>query len=107
MNMQSKSRMPERINVGVSIYIRKGEQSLWENGIFQNCLYLVMLLMRSPRVKSTYLVTGGGDGGPEDAKRFLSDSPVPLHRHGNGPDETRRHDRNARAAQQRVVGEVP
>ncbi|GJH21255.1 DUF2827 domain-containing protein [Caballeronia novacaledonica] len=78
MNKQSKSRMPERINVGVSIYIRKGEQSLWENGIFQNCLYLVMLLMRSPRVKSTYLVTGGGDGGPEDAKRFLSDSPVPL-----------------------------
>ncbi|WP_250502606.1 DUF2827 domain-containing protein [Caballeronia sp. AZ7_KS35] len=78
MNMQSKSRMPERITVGVSIFIRKGEQSLWENGIFQNCLYLVMLLMRSPRVKSTYLVTGGGDGGPEDAKRFLSDSPVPL-----------------------------
>jgi len=78
MNMESTSRMPERINVGVSIFIRKGEQSLWENGIFQNCLYLVMLLMRSPRVKSTYLVTGGGDGGPEDAKRFLSDSPVPL-----------------------------
>jgi hypothetical protein len=78
MNKQTKSRMPERINVGVSIYIRKGEQSLWENGIFQNCLYLVMLLMRSPRVKNTYLVTGGGDGGPEDAKRFLVDSPVPL-----------------------------
>ncbi|SAL38876.1 DUF2827 domain-containing protein [Caballeronia concitans] len=78
MNKHTQSRMPERLNVGVSIFIRKGEQSLWENGIFQNCLYLVMLLLRSPRVKSTYLVTGGGDGGPEDAKRFLSDSPVPL-----------------------------
>ncbi|WP_250452242.1 DUF2827 domain-containing protein [Caballeronia sp. ATUFL_M2_KS44] len=78
MNKHTQSRMPERFNVGVSIFIRKGEQSLWENGIFQNCLYLVMLLLRSPRVKSTYLVTGGGDGGPEDAKRFLSDSPVPL-----------------------------
>ncbi len=55
MNTKSKSRMPERINVGVSIYIRKGEQSLWEDGIFQNCLYLVMLFMRSPRVKRPIL----------------------------------------------------
>jgi hypothetical protein len=78
MNKQTKPRMPERLNVGVSIFIRKSEQSLWENGIFQNCLYLVMLLKRSPRVKATYLVTGGGDGGPEDAKRFLVDSPAPL-----------------------------
>lgn len=78
MTNQSKSRMPERINVGVSIFIRKGEQSLWENGIFQNCLYLVMLLKRSPRVKATYLVMGGGDGGPQDAERFLQDSPAPL-----------------------------
>ncbi|SAL85189.1 hypothetical protein AWB74_07202 [Caballeronia arvi] len=78
MNKVTKKGMPDRLNVGVSIYIRKGEQSLWENGIFQNCLYLVMLLMRSPRVKATYLVMGGGDGGPEDAKRFLADSPVPL-----------------------------
>jgi hypothetical protein len=75
---QKKPDMPGRINVGVSIFTRKGEQSLWENGIFQNCLYLVMLLMRSPRVKSTFLVTGGGDGGPQDARRFLADSPVPL-----------------------------
>ncbi|MDR5737547.1 DUF2827 domain-containing protein [Caballeronia sp. LZ016] len=70
--------MPERINVGVSIFIRKGAQSLWENGIFQNCLYLVMLLKRSPRVKATYLVMGGGDSGPQDAERFLQDSPAPL-----------------------------
>jgi hypothetical protein len=75
--MPDKARMPDRINVGVSIFIRKGEQSLWENGIFQNCLYLVMLLKRSPRVKATYLVTGG-DSGPDDAKRFLTDAPAPL-----------------------------
>jgi hypothetical protein len=30
----------------VSIYVRKGEQSLWENGIYQNCLFLVMLLVK-------------------------------------------------------------
>ena len=66
-----------QLKVGVSIFVRKGEQSLWENGIFQNCLFLVMLLMRSPRVSATYLVAGGGDGTPTDA-RFLADSPVPV-----------------------------
>jgi hypothetical protein len=35
------------------------EQSLCENGIFQSCLHLVTVLMRSPRVKSPYVVTGG------------------------------------------------
>jgi hypothetical protein len=59
MNKQSKSRMPERINVGVWIHIRHWEQSLCENGIFQSCLHLVTVLMRSPRVKSPYVVTGG------------------------------------------------
>ena len=67
-----------RLKVGVSILVRKGEQSLWENGIFQNCLFLVMLLMRVPDVEAAYLVAGGGDGGPEDAGTFLSDSPVPV-----------------------------
>lgn len=67
-----------QLRVGVSIYVRKGQQSLWENGIYQNCIFLVMLLMRSPIVGSTYLVAGGGDGGPEDAGAFLADSPVPL-----------------------------
>lgn len=67
-----------QLKVGVSIFVRKGEQSLWENGIFQNCLFLVMLLMRSPRVRATYLVAGGGDGTPEDAASFLADSPVPV-----------------------------
>jgi hypothetical protein len=66
-----------QLKVGVSVFVRKGDQSLWENGIFQNCLFLVMLLMRSPRVSATYLVAGGGDGTPTDA-RFLADSPVPV-----------------------------
>lgn len=66
----------ERLRVGVSVYVRKGEQSLWENGIYQNCIFLVMLLQRSPIVASTYLVAGGA--GPEDAGAFLADSPVPI-----------------------------
>ena len=69
--------MNRKLKVGVSIFVRKGEQSLWENGIFQNCLFLVQLLMRSPRVGAVYLVAGGGDGSPTDAN-FLADSPVPI-----------------------------
>ena len=30
------------LRIGVSIYVRKGAQSLWENGIFQNCLFLAI-----------------------------------------------------------------
>jgi hypothetical protein len=67
-----------KLRVGVSIFVRKGEQSVWENGIYQNCIFLVMLLMRSPLVEAAYLVTGGGDGQLEDAGNFLANSPVPL-----------------------------
>jgi len=77
----SKAASPaagRRLKVGVSIFVRKGEQSLWENGIFQNCLFLVLLLRQSPRFEEVVLVAGGGDGGPQDADRFLADSPVPV-----------------------------
>ncbi|WP_411878978.1 DUF2827 domain-containing protein [Polaromonas sp. YR568] len=69
---------PGRLRVGVSIFVRKGEQSLWENGIYQNCLFLVMLLVKAPNVAETYLVSGGGDGDTADAQRFMADSPVPI-----------------------------
>lgn len=69
---------PAKIRVGVTIFIRKGFQSLWENGIFQNCLFLVMLLQKAPHIGEVYLVMGGGDGDAADAKTFLGDSPVPL-----------------------------
>ncbi|WP_322013618.1 DUF2827 domain-containing protein [Paraburkholderia sp. J12] len=67
------------LRVGVSIFVRKGGgQSMWENGIFQNCLFLVMLLMRSPIVSETYLVIGGSDATPDDARDFLAGAPVPI-----------------------------
>ncbi|QJC57223.1 hypothetical protein HC248_02544 [Polaromonas vacuolata] len=68
----------DSLRVGVSIFVRKGEQSLWENGIYQNCLFLVILLLRAPNVGKTYLVCGGGDGDINDAQRFMKDSPVPI-----------------------------
>ncbi|MEX3931798.1 DUF2827 domain-containing protein [Paraburkholderia phymatum] len=71
-----KRREAQRLRVGVSIHIREDAQSLWENGIYQNCVFLVMLLLRSPIVAETYLVAGGA--APVHAEGFLADSPVPL-----------------------------
>ena len=52
--------MPDRkLRVGVTIHLRAGQQSIWENGIFQNCAFLVQLLNRSPAVKRAVLVNGG------------------------------------------------
>jgi hypothetical protein len=64
--------------VGISIFVRKGSQSFWENGIFQNCLFLAMLLERMPGVEHVFLVAGGGDGTLEDARRFLGEAGVPV-----------------------------
>ena len=73
-----KKNDPARLKVGISLFVRKGEQSIWENGIFQNCLFLAMLLLRAPNIAAVYLVFGGGDGGSEDARRFITDSPAPM-----------------------------
>ena len=70
--------MKKKLKIGVSLFVRKGPQSLWENGIFQNCLFLAQLLQRSPIVEDVVLVAGGGEGGPEDAKAFLEESPVSV-----------------------------
>jgi hypothetical protein len=79
MNTAATAVAARNLRVGVSIFVRKGaRQSMWENGIFQNCLFLVMLLMRSPVVSETYLVMGGSDAGYEDAQTFLAGSPVPV-----------------------------
>ena len=66
-----------RLKVGVSIFLRAGQQSIWENGIFQNCYFLAMLLKQSPLVDTAYLVNGG-NGSPTDAAQFLELAPVPL-----------------------------
>lgn len=72
------ARSSKRLRVGVSLYVRKGEQSLWENGIFQNCLFLVMLLKRIPSVEEAYIVVGSGAGDVNDARRFIDDANIAL-----------------------------
>ena len=71
-------RSDQKLKVGISLFVRKGNQSLWENGIFQNCLFLAQLLQRSPRVSEVLLVAGGGGGDEADAMAFLKESPVPV-----------------------------
>lgn len=53
------NKPPRKLRVGVTIHLRQGYQSVWENGIFQNCAFLVQLLNRSPLVKRAILVNGG------------------------------------------------
>ena len=81
--MTTMSTPMKQLKVGVSIFVRKGEQSLWENGIFQNCLFLAQLLQRSPRVSEVFLVAGGGGGG-EQAEPGEDAEPAAADRRGHG-----------------------
>ncbi|EPX98615.1 hypothetical protein C404_06850 [Ralstonia sp. AU12-08] len=67
----------KRLVVGVSLFVRGTGQSLWENGIFQNCLLLILLLRQSPVVAEAVMVSGGG-GGAADPRMMLDEWSVPL-----------------------------
>jgi hypothetical protein len=66
-----------KLKVGVTLFLREGTQSLWENGIYQNCGFLLMLLAQSNHIDRCFIVNGG-PGRPEDSKEFLSNSPAPV-----------------------------
>lgn len=53
------SKPGRKLRVGVTLHLRGGHQSIWENGIFQNCAFLVQLLNQSSAVKRAVLVNGG------------------------------------------------
>ena len=54
------SKTNRKLRVGVTIHIRDGNQSLWENGIFQNCVLLVQLFKSMPEVERAVLIHGRG-----------------------------------------------
>jgi hypothetical protein len=68
---------PRKLKVGVTLFIRAGHQSIWENGIFQNCFFLINLFQASPLIEAAFLVNGG-EGRPEDAGDFLQLAPAPV-----------------------------
>lgn len=77
---QGKNKNRDQIGdlrVGVTILIRDNPQSLWENGIFQNCFFLVDLLKKSKIISKVVLVNGGS-GDPTTAGDFLTYAPVPV-----------------------------
>jgi hypothetical protein len=74
---KGKGKRHGGITVGVTLFIREGEQSLWENGIFQNCYFLLMLLEQLPGIDRCFIVNGG-PGDPKNARSFLADAPAPV-----------------------------
>ncbi len=61
------------LRVGVTLFIRDNKQSIWENGIFQNCFFLLMLLDKSPVVDQAFIVNGG-PGDPKSTTGLLADA---------------------------------
>lgn len=45
-----------RLRVGITLHLREGFQSIWENGIFQNCAFLAQLFQQSTAVSEAVLV---------------------------------------------------
>ena len=66
-----------QIRVGITLLVRKGAQSVWENGIFQNVFFLAQTLSASPHIAQASIVCCG-DGKAADRARFMADSPVPC-----------------------------
>jgi hypothetical protein len=65
-----------KLRVGITLNVRAG-QSIWENGIFQNCAFLVQLLNKSPAVKKAVLVNGGDSPTVSDGL-MLKDTGIPV-----------------------------
>ena len=65
------------LKVGVTLFLREGQQSLWENGISQNAYFLLMLLARAPAVAQGFIVNGG-PADPSAAGGFLAHAPAPV-----------------------------
>lgn len=76
-SLGQSNRLKRPLRVGISIWIYDRDQSMWENGIFQNCIFLAQTIRKIPQVGEVFLVTAGNNQ-PERIKRFLDESPVPY-----------------------------
>lgn len=45
-----------QLRIGVTLHYRDDQQSIWENGIFQNCFFLIQLLKKIPEVEFACLL---------------------------------------------------
>ena len=74
--VNSSNKPDRKLRVGVTIHIRESQQTIWENGIYQNCVFLVQLLNLSPEIEKAVLVNGA------NAKRVHEG--MMLHKAGVG-----------------------
>lgn len=65
------------LRVGVTVFLRDGNQSIWENGIHQNVFVLATLLEQVPTISRTYIVNGG-PGDPTEAGKLLESVSPPI-----------------------------
>lgn len=75
--MTMNAPLQRGLRVGVTLYLRGDRQSIWENGIFQNCFFLLMLLKQAPLVSRCFVVRDG-PGSVEQAGDFVAGSPAPI-----------------------------
>ena len=66
------------LRVGVTLALRHGAQSIWENGIFQNCAFLVQALQQSPVVAQAVLLVNRAQVGEVSDGLLLHDTGLRL-----------------------------
>ncbi len=75
-----------KLNVGVTLFISGGSQTIWDNGIYQNVGFLIMLLNRSKIVEKVFLVNGG-PGDARDKPDIVQNAPAPIINMAEAMDE--------------------
>lgn len=74
---RGKRKARSRLRVGVTLFLRDENQTIWENGIFQNGFFLLQTLRKSPIVESCFLVVSG-PGDPSKSSAFLKSAEAPV-----------------------------
>ena len=75
--LRGKQTGKSRLRIGVTLFLRDEKQTIWENGIFQNCFFLLQTLRKSPLVEWCCVVVSG-PGTPEKSAAFLKGAEAPV-----------------------------
>lgn len=66
------------LRIGVTLHYRDDQQSIWENGIFQNCFFLVQLLQKIPQVEFACLLIDREDPLPLPDTLWMDEHNIPV-----------------------------
>lgn len=70
MAMVVRNKSKSKLKIGVTLFVRDEKQTLWENGIYQNCFFLLQLLNRSPIIDKCFIVCDG-PGNPNHVSKMF------------------------------------